>query len=477
MKRLHLDSIALTIGLTILLSTGLGFTLQRLVDVGLWHIGLVPGRNPTNYDNRFYYFVLPARVVSLAEALDASPADEHPGIIAAAQRQQIRIDVLDNPLPGIINSDDQIPFIVHRRIQWLFQIYHQVIIALKTPAIAPPKTRVVGLPVQEQKASRTQDAGRDDQGMVVEVQLRDGHWLLFTTNVPTPETDPAAAEFSRASIGWKLALAGILILLLSLLTTRRLANPLSRLAVAVERLGTGGEEPLLPPKGPRELRIVIDAFNRMHDRLRRFNDDRLQMLAAMSHDLRTSLTRLKLRLEVGGGEEQKQKMIAELDAMGEMIGSILSFARDDAKREPGTLMDLDSLVEEVCEDASDAGAPVTYKGIRGATAFGRPMALRRVVSNLVDNALKYAGGADVTLTAEPDRVVVAVEDQGPGIPRSQREKVFEPFYRVDSSRNPDTGGVGLGLSVARSIAREHGGDVVLAARKGGGLSARLELPA
>ncbi len=201
------------------------------------------------------------------------------------------------------------------------------------------------------------------------------------------------------------------------------------------------------------------------------------MLAAMSHDLRTSLTRLKLRLEVGGGDEQTRKMIAEADAMAEMMGSILSFARDDAKRELRTLIDLDSLVAEVCEDAAEAGEQVTYKGNRGIAALGRPIALRRVVSNLVDNALKYGGGADVTLTADPDQVVIAVEDQGPGIPRSQREKVFEPFYRGDGARNPDTGGVGLGLSVARSIAREHGGDVVLIGRKGGGLSARLELPA
>ena len=315
--------------------------------------------------------------------------------------------------------------------------------------------------------------------MLLETQLRDGHWLVFTTSVPTPRNDPAAAEFFRASLGGKLAIAAVLILLLSLLTTRRLANPLSRLALAVERMGTGRDEPLLQPKGPRELRIVIAAFNRMHDRLRRFNEDRLQMLAAMSHDLRTALTHVKLRLEVGGGEEEKQKTIADLNSMAEMVGSILSFARDDAKREPRTLIDLDSLVAEVCEDAADANEAVTYNGIRGTTTLGRPMALRRVVSNLVDNAVKYAGGAEVTLIAEPDRLVVAVEDHGPGIPRSQREKVFEPFYRVDNSRNSDTGGVGLGLSVARSMAREHGGDIVLASRKGGGggLSARLELPA
>jgi len=315
-----------------------------------------------------------------------------------------------------------------------------------------------------------------EDGMVVEVLLTDGHWLLFTTNVPTAPTDPAATAYSRAAFGAWLAIASVLVLLLSVLTARRLATPLSELAVAVEHLGASGDAPPLTPKGPRELKIMINAFNRMQDRLRRFNDDRVQMLATMSHDLRTSLTRLKLRLEIDETQQQKQKMIVELDAMSAMIGSILSFARDDAKREPRTLVDLDALVEGVCEDASDAGGAMTYTGSRGVTVSGRPAALRRVISNLVENAVKYGSGADVTSTSEVGRIVVAIEDRGPGIPRSEREKVFEPFYRIEGSRNPDTGGVGLGLSVARSIAREHGGDIVLAARKGGGLSARLELP-
>ena len=201
------------------------------------------------------------------------------------------------------------------------------------------------------------------------------------------------------------------------------------------------------------------------------------MLAAISHDLRTALTRLKLRLEVRESPEQREKMTGEIDAMGAMLNSILSFARDDAKREPRTLVDFDALADGVCEDASDAGAAVVYSGLRGVTVSGRPAALRRAISNLIDNAVKYGGGAEVTLNAEARHVILAVEDRGPGIPRSEREKVFEPFYRIEGSRNPETGGVGLGLAVGRSIAREHGGDIVLAARKGGGLSARLELPA
>jgi signal transduction histidine kinase len=214
----------------------------------------------------------------------------------------------------------------------------------------------------------------------------------------------------------------------------------------------------------------------MQERLRRFNEDRTRMIAAMSHDLRTPLTRLQLRLEMVEDRHEQQKMLAELDTMGEMIESVLSFARDDTKHEPRSLVDLSALVEGICEDASDAGEPVTFSGPRGVTISCRPTVMRRAISNLVDNAVKYGASAAVSLLPDAERVVITIEDEGPGIPRSQREKVFEPFYRIENSRNPDTGGVGLGLSVARSIIWEHGGDIILANRKGGGLSVRLELP-
>ena len=229
-------------------------------------------------------------------------------------------------------------------------------------------------------------------------------------------------------------------------------------------MGASGDARPLPAKGPRELRVVIDAFNRLQERLRRFNDDRVQMIAAMSHDLGTSLTRLKLRLEVGEDREQHQKMSVEIGTMSAMIDSILAFARDDAEREPQSLIDLDALVEGVCEDASDAGGAVTYAGARSITVRGRLAALRRAVFNLVDNAVKYGGAADVTLTAEAGRIVIAISTADPAS-HAASAKGFEPFYRIEGSRNPATGGVGLGLSVARSIAREHGGDIVLAAAR------------
>ena len=461
MRRWGLDSIAFTIGLTIIVAMGLGFTLRPLVKDTLNHVGFPWWKNPRRYDVRFYVALLPARVVSLVDTLDALPDGRQQAVVTAAQRPGIRVVLLDTPLLDLVNSKDRTSRVVRRRIHRLFGVHHQVVTVPRTEAQNDP---VDGMLI----------AGR---GLLVETPLRDGHWLLFTTNVPTPFTDPGAQEYSRAAVTGRVALAVVLVLVLSFLTARRLANPLSQLSLAVEQLGANGDAPQLPRKGPREVRLMIDAFNRMQERLRRFNDDRVQMLAAIAHDLRTSLTRLKLRVEVGGNEEQQQKMIAELDAMNAMMGSILSFAREDAKREPRALLDLGALIAGVCEDADDAGGAVTYSGEPNVTISGRPTGLRRGVSNLVDNAVKYGGGAEVSLNRGAGRIVVAIDDRGPGIPRSEREKVFEPFYRIESSRNPDTGGVGLGLSVARSIAREHGGDIVLATRKGGGLSARLELPA
>ena len=456
-RRWRLDSIAMTVALTVVVAMGLGAALQRVVNAGLEYAGLYPWQTPEDFRTRFSAALFPATVVSLAEALDAVPNTQRPAIITAARRPEIRIDLRDTPLPDLVNSGDLEAIRLRRRIHLLLSAPRQIVIA----------------PQPQRQATAS---GED--GMLVEVPLIDGHWLLFTTSFESPPLPPrAATEFSRAAFGAWLGFTAILVILLSILAARRLANPLSELAGAVEQLGASGDAPPLPPKGPRELQVTIDAFNRMQERLRRFNDDRVQMLAAISHDLRTSLTRLKLRLEVGETPEQREKMAGEIDAMGAMLNSILSFARDDAKREPRILVDFDALAEGVCEDASDAGAAVNYSGVRGVTVSGRPAALRRAISNLIDNAVKYGGGAEATLKAEGRLVGLAVEDRGPGIPRSEREKVFEPFYRIEGSRNPETGGVGLGLAVARSIAREHGGDIVLGARKGGGLSARLELPA
>jgi signal transduction histidine kinase len=200
------------------------------------------------------------------------------------------------------------------------------------------------------------------------------------------------------------------------------------------------------------------------------------MLAAMSHDLKTPLTRLRLRAEFVQDEEQQRKMLADLDAMNAMIESTLAFACDDAQHEPRILVDLGALVESVCENAIDAGGAVTFTAPRALNVTCRPTAISRAIANLLDNAIKYGGTARVVLAQAADHVVIMIDDEGPGIPPEERERVFAPFYRLEPSRNPDTGGVGLGLAVARTIAREHGGDVTLSNRMTGGLRVRVELP-
>jgi signal transduction histidine kinase len=225
-----------------------------------------------------------------------------------------------------------------------------------------------------------------------------------------------------------------------------------------------------------ELRTAIRAFNLMQERLRRFLEDRTQMLAAISHDLRAPLAPLRLRAEFVEDEEQQRRMFGELETMNVMIDSTLAFARDATRQEPRKFVDLSVLVEDVCEDVADSGCTALYRGPRGIDVTCRPADVRRAITNLVDNAVKYGDSARVNIIREDERVVIVIDDDGPGIPLPEQERVFAPFYRLEPSRNPGNGGVGLGLSVARTIAREHGEEVTLANRDGGGLGVRVELP-
>ena len=243
-----------------------------------------------------------------------------------------------------------------------------------------------------------------------------------------------------------------------------------------DRFGTDVNAPPLPERGSPEVRKAIRAFNRMQERLRRYVDDRTMMMAAISHDLRTALTRLKLRAEFIDDDEQRAKAVADLDEMQSMLESTLAFARDESVQEPRSRVDLAALLQSVCSDHADVGQNVKYQGPDRAPFDGRPVALRRAFGNLIENAVRYGGEALVTLAQKDGNCRVLVEDRGPGIPSSMRERVFAPFFRLESSRNRETGGMGLGLAVVRSVVRGHGGDIALLDREGGGLSVRVTLP-
>lgn len=276
---------------------------------------------------------------------------------------------------------------------------------------------------------------------------------------------------------WQPRFLGLLLTVLAIVTgaalwaVARAARPFATFAAAAERLGTDVATPPLPETGPREIRAAAHAFNVMQGRIRRFVEDRTQMLAAISHDLRTPLTRMRLRAEFVDDDEQRAKMLADLEEMEHMIAATLAFARDDATREARKQVDVATLVQCLAEDMG-----VPYDGPDSLVLPAGPMALKRLVANLLDNARKYGGTARARLAEGDGGVTVTIDDDGPGIPEAEFERVFAPFVRLETSRNRETGGTGLGLSVARAAARAHGGDITLANRPEGGLRVQLVLP-
>jgi len=313
--------------------------------------------------------------------------------------------------------------------------------------------------------------GWSNNGLLrVSLELDDGEWLNFLTS--TPEN----RQIWNPRFVLAFVVMAIIVTLLSVWAVRRSIAPLDIFVRASEQLGRDMAAPSLSVDGPPEVSRAARAFNDMQKRLQKLIGDRTQMLAAISHDLRTPVTRLYLRAEFVTDEEQRQKMLDDLAQMEGMISATLSFARLDSSDEQRKSLDLAGLVQAVCDDGAELGHQITYKGPLRVSFLGRPLALRRVFDNLVDNAVKYGKRASVLFVETEESIVITVMDEGPGIPEEEVERVFDPFYRVETSRNRETGGVGLGLAVVRSIIRGHGGEVMLSNRKKGGLCATVTLP-
>lgn len=258
---------------------------------------------------------------------------------------------------------------------------------------------------------------------------------------------------------------------------RRITRPLGQLSAAAGKLGRGEAISPIKEDGPADVRETIRAFNEMQERLHKFVADRTQMLAAISHDLRTPITSLRLRAEMLDDDEARERMIATLSDMQHMVEATLAFAREEASSEPTRATDLAALIEAVSDDLGAIGHTVT---VNAAAKLGypcRPSALRRALTNLIENAAIYGNQATVTLTDTPSGPEIIITDEGPGIPPQDIERIFEPFVRLETSRSTDTGGIGLGMAIARDIVRRHGGDIMLANRREGGLAVTITLPA
>lgn len=302
------------------------------------------------------------------------------------------------------------------------------------------------------------------------IELADSTWLMFSA----PSRSWGLDETPRYLIVILLVL--ISTALVALIATRRLATPLQRFAEGARRFGSDFRAPPIEPLGPQEIRQAILAFNAMQAQLQHFIRDRTQMLAAISHDLRAPLTRMRLRGEFIEDTEQQQRLFRDVDEMQAMINSALEFFRDDARLEPATQFDLAELLQTLRDDYRDQGVEIAFSGPQRLVYFGRPLGLKRVMTNLLDNAIKYGCEPAIELMPEAGEVRIMVLDRGPGIAQASLEQVFVPFFRLEGSRNKSTGGVGLGLSAARAIVLEHGGELKLRNRSQGGLEALVVLP-
>jgi signal transduction histidine kinase len=301
------------------------------------------------------------------------------------------------------------------------------------------------------------------------VRLADGTWVSFDTRRPVQ----AASWPYRLLVSIAILMGAVIAL--TLLAARWVTRPLATLANAAEELGRDINRPPLPEEGPHEVVRAARAFNRMQSRLAGYIQERTRVLAAMSHDLKTPITRMRLRAELLDDGEAKTKFTHDLVEMESMVVATLDFMRGLETGERAQPVDVAALLESLQEDARETGGEVAIEGAAQSPYVGRPQALKRCLGNLIDNAIKYGRAALLTVEDAPERLTIRVRDRGPGIPESELERVFEPFQRLEGSRGRDSGGTGLGLTIARSVAQLHGGSLDLRNVEGG-LEAVLVLP-
>ncbi len=303
-----------------------------------------------------------------------------------------------------------------------------------------------------------------------QVQLRDGRWARFDSELPQ----------AAATLPWRLALTLLLllgaVLALSFVAVRWITRPLQVLASAAEGLGQDIDRPPLDEAGPLEVRRAAQAFNAMQKRLSHFIHDRTRILAAMSHDLKTPITRMRLRADLLDDDALRQRFEADLKEMEIMVTHTLEFMRGLGGNEPRQAVDVMALLESLQADNEAMGRPVRIEGRAHQPFVAVASLLKRCLANLIDNAVLYGGQATVIVEDTPLSLTLRVLDDGPGIAEAELEKVFEPFYRLEASRSRETGGTGLGLTIARNIAQTHGGDIALRNRPEGGLEVVLSLP-
>jgi len=317
------------------------------------------------------------------------------------------------------------------------------------------------------------------------VPMRRGEPIFFNTLVAALDTGdgwrvvqtpprPAIGPWQRRAILW-FALSALILLPFAWFFARRLTRPIRRFADAADRLGADPLAPPVPEEGPAELRVTAHALNRMQERLAAYVSERTAMIGAIAHDLRTPLARIAFRIE-GAPEEMREKVQADIEQMRAMIAATIGFVRGTAEANERRPVDLSTLLETIVAQDREMGRTIELDAQGPIRVTGDAVALARLFQNLIDNGIAYAGAVEVRVAQEGGRAIVTIADKGPGLPEDMLEKMFQPFERGDPSRSRETGGVGLGLTIARKIAEDHGATLSLRNRPGGGIEARCVFP-
>lgn len=415
------------------------------------------------------------RAANVARLIEEAPESLHASILRAADSPLVRFGL--DPEPAVDHVDHADGGAVATRIRALLDeaVGRDIRVEVHElePVLPPgvPGTTMPGMFRDMAEHHRAMMGHRPTSvEMRLSIALQGGDWLNVATRFHRPPL-----QWARAS-AVTFGLTAVLIVAVVWFALSRLTGPLRRLAAAADRLGLGEDVAEIAPTGPEELRRLTTAFNAMQARLTRMIAERTQMLAALGHDLRSPLTAMRVRVEMVDDDETRERLIATLDEMQEMVEATLAFARGMASSEPVDPVDPAEFLRALVEDIAETGGTVTLDAEPGSTLRLRPHSMRRALRNVIDNALRYGGRAAVRLERVGNTACITVADDGPGIPEADLERVFEPFVRLETSRSRETGGSGLGLAIARTIVHAHGGAIRLANRPEGGLVATIELP-
>ncbi|KZM49282.1 ATP-binding protein [Labrenzia sp. OB1] len=417
-----------------------------------------------------------SRSVSLAELMEDTPPALQDRILEASSSRFAVFWLGKTPLapePGASRFEQRLQDYMKRDLD------HGQIVHVNIHADEKRGPRRLEAPEDDNASWRSVPPGERPQNLrrimkkpedlSVSIQMTDGRWLNTATSYRPP-----AGAFIPLLV--QLGLTALMSVVIIGLAVRRVTRPLKELAASAEKFGRGEQQEPLTPSGPREVRALTSAFNDMRDRLTRFVRDRTRMLAAISHDLRTPITSLRLRAEFIDDDENREKVIETLDEMAAMTEAALRFARDEAHTETAENADLGAILEALAGDQQDFGKDCTVETDGRIVLPCRPVALKRAFRNLIENGIRYANAVSVLAAREGREAVIRIRDSGPGIPEDRLKDVFEPFVRLEESRSEETGGIGLGLAITRSIIHGHGGSIALNNRPEGGLEAEVRLP-